>query len=362
MRRQIQTLSAEALLASPDDYDTLIDARSESEYAFDHIPGAINHPVLNDRQRASVGTLYQRVDPFVARKHGAQFANLNIAAHLAGWMDHDRDWRPVVYCWRGGQRSGSLALVLHEIGWPVRILQGGYKAYRRHLQATFSAVIDALQFRVLTGPTGSGKTELLTQMAHEGFQTLDLEALAHHRGSLLGGYTTPQPSQKWFESQVYAQLSAMDPARPVWVESESSKIGQLHLPERLFQRMLCAPALALEAPVTARAVFLQQIYQDMLADPDRLRTAITALQFRQPKRLVQQWLEWVEMAQWQSLAESLLVAHYDPAYRRSQHRLGVCGAIEVMPGQLTWALIKRLEAFESETPETTSTLHAFSSH
>lgn len=348
MRRQIQTLSADTLLSAPDDYDTLIDARSESEYALDHIPGALNHPVLNDRQRASIGTLYQQVDPFVARKHGAQFANLNIARHLGGWMDRARDWRPVVYCWRGGQRSGSLALVLHEIGWPVKVLEGGYKAYRRHLQDRLPSVIDALQFRVVTGPTGSGKTELLAQMACEGFQTLDLEALAHHRGSLLGGYVTPQPSQKWFESQLYAQLALMDPVRPVWVESESSKIGQLHLPERLFQRMLGSPALALDADVPTRAAFLQGVYQDMLADPERLLAAIKALQFRQPKRLIQEWLDWVETAQWQRLAEGLLIAHYDPAYRRSQHRLAVSETVTVTPGQLTASLVRRLEHFESE--------------
>ena len=355
MRRHIQILSAAELLEAPDVYDTLIDARSESEYVHDHIPGAVNHPVLNDRQRISIGTLYKQVDSFTARKHGAQFANLNIARHLTGWMDHARDWRPVVYCWRGGQRSGSLALVLHEIGWPVRVLSGGYKAYRRYLQQVFPALIEQFEFRLLTGPTGSGKTELLTQMAAHGFQTIDLEGLAHHRGSLLGGYRTPQPTQKWFESQLFHQLAAMDPNRPVWLESESSKIGQLHVPEQLFQCMVSSPALALEASLDARSAFLRAIYQDMQEDPDRFRVAIAALQFRQPRQMISQWLEWVDAGQWLRLSESLLALHYDPAYRRSQHRLHVCDYMPVTPGVLSPELMHRLEQFEHHEHAITQT-------
>jgi tRNA 2-selenouridine synthase len=190
-------------------------------------------------------------------------------------------------------------------------------------------------------------------MAASGFQTLDLEGLAHHRGSLLGGYRTPQPTQKWFESQVFHQLDAMDPDRPIWLESESSKIGQLHVPEQLFQRMLRSPAFALEASLEARSTFLCDVYQDMQDDPERFRVAIAALQFRQSRQIISQWLEWVDTGQWQRLSESLLALHYDPAYGRSQHRLRVCDSMSVTPGELSTELMHRLEQFEHHEHATT---------
>jgi tRNA 2-selenouridine synthase len=213
-------------------FDDLIDARSPSEYHEDHLPGAISLPVLDDEERARVGTLYKQDSPFAARRLGAALVSRNIARHLeTALAGKPRAWRPLVYCWRGGKRSGALAHVLREVGWAARTLEGGYRAYRRWVVAELAAQPARFAYRVVHGATGSGKSRLLRALARAGAQVLDLEALAAHRGSVLGGLPgEPQPSQKRFESRLYAALAALDPGRPVYVEGESRKIGQLQVP------------------------------------------------------------------------------------------------------------------------------------
>ncbi len=346
MQRQIPARPIDEILREKQSFDCIIDVRAPAEFLEDHIPGAINLPVLDDLERAEVGTLYKQVDPFTARKRGAALTSANIAKHLATLSDHPRDWRPLVYCWRGGQRSGSMALVLNEIGWPVTLLQGGYKAYRRELQATLPEHIARLDFRVLAGPTGCGKTEILKKMADTGFQVLDLEALAQHRGSLLGAEPgAPQPSQKYFDSLLFEALCRMRSDQPVWVESESSKVGEIHLPKALFARLTQAPALALECPANARAEFSLAAYQHLTLDPERTLALIDKLAFRHSKEQLHLWRTQLEAADWFSLCESLLTQHYDPAYRRSQKRLQITAHYALSsPGHLEPGLKRHLEA------------------
>ena len=208
-------ISAVDCLARLDDFDAIIDARSEGEYALDHLPGALNWPSLNNEERVLVGTEYKQISPFVARKRGAALAARNVASHIERHvLDKPRDWQPLVYCWRGGQRSGSLALVLGQIGFRVQVVEGGYRAYRRAVMDELESLPERFQFRVLCGKTGSGKSRLLTALHTQGAQVLDLEGLANHRGSVLGlvpGH--PQPSQKRFETLLWDVLRRLDAAR-----------------------------------------------------------------------------------------------------------------------------------------------------
>ena len=220
-------------------FDAVIDVRSPSEFAEDHIPGALNCPVLDDEERRRVGTLYKQVSPFEARKVGAALVSRNIARHLeTHFLSKPKGWKPLVCCWRGGQRSGAMTLVLNQVGWGARQLAGGYKAFRQQVMDDLVALPEGLSFRILCGPTGSAKTALLDALAEAGEQVLDLENLANHRGSVLGGAPhTVQPGQKAFETGLWSALRGFDPARPVWVESESRRIGRLHVPAALFERL-----------------------------------------------------------------------------------------------------------------------------
>lgn len=300
-------------------FDEIIDVRSPAEYAEDHIPGAINAPVLDDVQRAEVGTLYVQVSPFVAKKRGAALIARNIALHLENiFKDKPKQWRPLVYCWRGGQRSGAMAHILAQVGWSTSKLEGGYKNYRRQVLADLETLPDALQFRVVCGPTGSGKSRLLRVLHEEGAQVLDLEALAQHRGSLLGNLPNePQPAQKMFESRVWDALRRFDPKRPVFVEAESKKIGLINTPEALLKKMRGSDCLLIEAPVGARVQLLMEDYRHFLSDPALLIQRLSPLLPLQGHQVLDHWKKLAEQGAWAELVENLLAQHYDPAYQRS---------------------------------------------
>lgn len=300
-------------------FDAVIDVRSPAEFAEDHLPGAINLPVLDDAQRAEVGTEYVQGSKFLARRHGAALVARNIAAHLEGALaDRGGGFRPLVHCWRGGQRSHAMATVMDQVGWHVTLLEGGYRTWRR-------AVVDrlhdgelGLNLILLDGPTGCGKTALLGELAARGMQTLDLEGLANHRGSLFGAMPGGQPSQKLFESRLFAAVEARDPARPVVVEAESSKIGRIVLPRALWSAMGAAPVIEVSAPVAARADFTCATYADIAADPDALDAALSRLPRHLSKALIAEWRDMAAAGRVRDLAEALIREHYDPAYARSR--------------------------------------------
>lgn len=301
------------------DFDQWIDVRSESEFADDHIPGAINCPVLDDRQRAEVGTIYKQVSAFDAKKLGAALVSDNIARHLRdSFRDKPRGWRPLVYCWRGGGRSGALAHVLAQIGWQTGRLDGGYKAYRRAVIDDLAALPARYDWRVVCGMTGTGKSRLLAALRGQGAQVLDLEALAAHRGSVLGNLPgAPQPPQKLFESYVWQALRAFDPTRPVYVESESKKIGVLRVPEALIAAMWAGQPLVLEAPMPVRVALLKQDYAHFLHDETALFGQLDCLTGLHGGEVIGAWRELAHTQRWDELTEALLVRHYDPAYTRA---------------------------------------------
>lgn len=308
----------------PDLYDMVIDVRSPSEFADDHIEGAVNLPALSDEERAVVGTLYKQVSAFEARKTGAALMSRNIASHLdTALKDRPAGFRPLIHCWRGGQRSRAFALVLSEVGWTTHLLEGGYKAYRRNILDRLSEIPGRLNLFIIAGRTGSGKTALLQQLSQQGAQVIDLEELAVHRGSLLGQIPgCPQPSQRLFESRLVDALIRLNPDRPVFVESESSRIGNLQIPPALWHRMTTARLITIDVPVAARAAYLVSVYNRLTTDTTDITHLIEGMVRRHGHDVTASWKDLMKAGDWTGLAEALLTSHYDPAYDQSVRRHG----------------------------------------
>lgn len=305
-------------------FDDIIDVRAPAEFAEDHLPGAISLPVLSDEERALVGTIYQQVSPFKARKVGAALVAKNAALHLQGPLaDKTGAWKPLVYCWRGGQRSGSFASILAQVGWRVDTIAGGYKSWRALVVKALYDTPVASRVVVLDGNTGSAKTAILNLLPERGVQVIDLEGLARHRGSLFGHLPGGQPSQKAFEMALAMALARMDPARVVVVEAESSKVGDCRLPPDLWKAMVAAPRVAIAATRGARAEYLVRAYADMVADPVRLAAVIGLLRGAQAHDVVDAWLRLAAAGEFVALADSLMALHYDPRYDKHRARLAV---------------------------------------
>ena len=299
-------------------YDNIIDCRSPSEFAEDHIPGAISAPVLDDAERAAVGTLY-RGSPFEAKKIGAALVAKNVARHVQSiFADKGRGWRPLVYCWRGGKRSGAMAHILREIGWDAQTLPGGYRSYRKSVVEALLELPSRFELRVIHGPTGSGKSRLLAGLRRAGAQVLDLEALAAHRGSVLGNLPgRPQPTQKWFESQVLHEMSGFDSAQPVFVEGESRKIGQLQVPEALIAAMRASSCVVLDTAIEVRVTLLLEEYRHFVENPAALDAQLDCLVGLHGRETIARWKSLAARGAWRDFVALLLMEHYDPAYRRS---------------------------------------------
>ncbi len=328
-------VSAADVLARLDGYDTVIDARSEGEFALDRLPEAVNWPSLNDAERALIGTEYKQVSPFAARKRGAALVARNVAMHIERHvLDRPKDWQPLVYCWRGGQRSGALSLVLSQIGFRVQVIEGGYQAYRRAVLAALEVQPLQFRFRVVCGQTGSGKSRLLVALQTQGAQVLDLETLANHRGSVLGRVPgSPQPTQKQFDTRVWNAMRHFDPAEPIWVESESRKIGDLRVPERLIEAMRTAPCVQLELPQDARVALLMADYDFFVNDVPTFCTRLDALRPLRGNDVVNRWQIEARSGRIESVVRELLVTHYDPVYLQSMQRnfVGFASALRLTP-------------------------------
>lgn len=315
-------LSFQEILPQLKQFDAIIDVRSQSEFAEDHIPCAINCPVLDDAQRVQVGTMYKQVNAFEAKKLGAVLVGRNIASHIETlFLDKPREWAPLVYCWRGGNRSGAMAHVMAKIGWPVVQLDGGYQTYRRYVNASLAELPQRFRFKVICGPTGSGKSRLLQVMAQQGAQVLDLEQMAAHRGSVLGNLPTePQPSQKTFESRIWDALQRFDPQYPVFVESESKKVGNLRVPEVLMDVVRSSPCFAVALSRPDRVRLLLEDYAHFVTDPALLNTQLTCLTYVHGREKVAYWQQLSLSGRIGELVDELLLKHYDPAYGQSIKR------------------------------------------
>jgi tRNA 2-selenouridine synthase len=301
------------------DFDELIDVRTPAEFSEDHIPGAINCPVLDDAERKQIGTIYKQVSSFEAKKIGAALVARNIAHHIEKiFITRQKDWEPLVYCWRGGNRSAAMVHVLQQVGWRAGRLKGGYKSYRAAVIEGLMKLPRRFKFHVICGPTGSGKSRLIQTLDILGVQVLDLEQLAAHRGSVLGGLPDePQPSQKMFESLIWSKLQSFNAKKPVYVESESKKIGNVCVPDSLLDAMWRGHCVRIEADASLRAALLKEEYQHFQRDPELLQQKLGFLTSRYGHELINRWKTYAANRQWDALVMELLERHYDPAYSKS---------------------------------------------
>lgn len=304
------------------EFDDIIDVRTPAEFAEDHIPGAINCPVFTDEERIIVGTLYKQVSPFEARKVGAAMVAKNIAHHLqTRFHDHPKSWRPLIYCWRGGQRSGAMSIILTQVGWAASKLEGGYKSYRREVLTQLETMPQKFTFEVVCGPTGSGKSRLLTALSAQGRQVIDLEALAQHRGSMLGRLPDQaQPTQKWFDTVLLQTLQQLDPGLPVYIEAESNKIGLITLPPALISTMHQSACILIEMPLAARVEGLLEDYRHYLSNPDLLIEHMQNLHRFHGEKQLERWQAMIKAGDFASMVGELLTLHYDPSYLRAATR------------------------------------------
>lgn len=307
---------------APGGFSAIIDARSEDEFTLDHLPGAINWPSLNNEQRILIGTLYKQVGSFEAKKHGAALVAANISQHIQNnVLALPKDWQPLVYCWRGGKRSGSLALILGQIGFKVSIIEGGYKAFRSQLVEAIPPLVKTLSWRVICGPTGAGKTRLLHCLKLQGAQVLDLEGLANHRSSVLGIMPgLPQPSQKHFDTLLWNELRQFDPSKPVYIESESRKVGNLAVPEALILAMRASPCFKLELSDDERVKLLLEDYDFFVKNPSFFSQRLDALVAIRGKQVVEEWQRLIMTGDIEKVVRDLLLTHYDPTYFASMQR------------------------------------------
>ena len=303
------------------EYDDVIDVRSPLEFTEDHLPGSISLPVLSNSEREEVGTIYKQISSFEARRRGAALVSRNIAKHLdLYFFDKEKDYAPLLYCWRGGERSKSIATVLESIGWKPTLLKGGYQAYRKHIVESFDTILQSgFHFKIISGLTGSGKTKLLTHLNDCGMQTIDLEGLAAHRGSALGEETTTdQPSQKMFERFLYEELLKFSADRTIFLESESSRIGNLQIPSNFWTIMKNSPVLELDVELNYRVNFLLSEYNHFTENKELLKTKLEKIRHLKTESVFNNWISMVEQNNHKGFVESILKDHYDAAYLSSR--------------------------------------------
>ena len=312
-------LKLDQFLSELDSFDLVIDVRSPAEFALDHIPDAVNFPVLSNDERTQIGTLYKQVSPFAAKKLGAALVSKNIAEHIEKHLlELPREWRPLIYCWRGGERSGAFTHILNRIGWKAMQLESGYQGFRRTVIDGLEQAASTFTFQVICGMTGSGKTRVLQEVGQLGLQILDLEGLAVHRGSVLGNEPNiDQPSQKGFETALWNALRKLDPSQPVVVESESKKVGGLHIPDALMEKIRNGACIELRSSTQTRVSWLIREYHHFLTGTDNFKDKLALLTTHYGKVQIAKWNEAIDAGNFPELVEELLVKHYDPSYQSS---------------------------------------------
>jgi tRNA 2-selenouridine synthase len=335
-----------SLIADLYQFDEIIDVRTPAEFELDHVPGAVNFAVLSNEERVIVGTKHKQESPFEAKKLGATLIARNIATHLEKeFANRPKNWKPLIYCWRGGKRSGAMGHILRQIGWDAHVLQGGYKSYRAWVLEQLKDLPHQFTYQVITGRTGSAKSIILEALQDLGCQVLDLEKYANHKGSVLGGHPeTAQPSQKSFESQIVKQLQTFKTDRPVFIEAESRKVGVLQVPDDLLEKIRSSSCIRISASMSARVEFLKRDYVYMMKSPELLTNKLSHLKSLLGQEQLDEWQKNILEQQWDALVQSLLELHYDRLYERSQERnfAAYQNAPEITTDDLSEARIKAI--------------------
>ncbi|MDA9689921.1 tRNA 2-selenouridine(34) synthase MnmH [Betaproteobacteria bacterium] len=307
-----------SVFEKPEQFSEIVDVRSPGEFQDDHIPGAINLPVLSDEERSFVGTLYKK-DSFEGKKLGAELICKNVSKMFKSVFNYkNKDWQPLIYCQRGGERSKSLATILLRTGFKTYILRGGYKSYRRYVINELEKLANKMEFQVICGLTGSGKTKLLTELNKYGLQTLDLEEIAKHYGSLLGQYpSVNQPGQKQFESNLLVAMLKLNAKQRVFVESESRKIGNRQVPTAIIKKMRSSACLWIQMTMEERINFLLREYTHFVKNPDRFLNIIAKFEKYLDKNSFALLVDSYNKRHWEEFVKILLQKHYDPSYLKS---------------------------------------------
>ena len=302
-------------------FDDIIDVRSPNEYQEDHIPNSTNLPVLNNLERKEIGTIYKNKSAFIAKKIGASLVSANIANHIKkNLLTKPGNWKVLIYCWRGGQRSKSFATVLSEIGWQVYVLKGGYKTYRSSINKKIYTITKKRKFMIIRGPTGCAKTRILQRLKKIGANTIDLEGIAKHKGSLLGSNpNVNQPSQKLFESQIYIELKKIKEKKLIFIESESSKIGNLYLPSTIISKIEKSPSIEINTDIKSRVSYLIKDYKSFIKTKDSFNKLFAYANVKLGKDIVTAWKVNYNSKDWKKLAYQLIVEYYDPLYNHKKN-------------------------------------------
>ncbi len=299
--------------------DLIIDVRSPLEFSIDHIPGSVNLPVLYNEEREIIGKIYKNISSFEARKKGAMLIAKNISKHLENTLcDKTNNFTPLIYCWRGGQRSKSMSKIFSEIGWRNYILNGGYKNYRKNIINNLKDISSKLNLIILSGYTGVGKTEIIDLLDTKGIQTINLEKFANHKGSLLGKVKNEkQPSQPFFESLIYDKLEKFDITQQIIMEAESSKIGNLQIPPSIWKKMIKASTINITAKQSYRANYLLKNYNHIINDKKDIFIFIASMKKRYGDLVILNWIEEIKKGQWKKFVKEILKTHFDPSYNKS---------------------------------------------
>jgi tRNA 2-selenouridine synthase len=287
----------------------ILDVRSPGEFLSGHIPGAINMPLFTNEERADVGTIYKQSGNEMAVLRGLEYVGPKMADFVRQAKKIAPGGQILVHCWRGGMRSGSMGWLLETSGLKTGVLKGGYKSFRNHVLESFAYKYD---FHVIGGETGSGKTEILYELAQLGEQIIDLEELANHRGSSFGSIgQEPQPKPEHFENKLFAALQKIDPSRRVWIEDESRCIGRVFIPRPIWEMKIAAPCYRVRLPFEVR---VQRLVKDYGNFPKEvLAEATLRIQKRLGGLATKQAIESLENG---DLAETarITLRYYDKAY------------------------------------------------